>query len=390
MAVLTLGACFVRDVRSQRLPLPLQHSPKRAPLAFQYAPVLSEEALEWYSRFDILVTHDPLPAEQVERLHAAGTRLLLYEWSVAFYESRATQWQRSLIASAHVLNDKPLTGHAGSEEAPAWYFDPASPEHELGRAMDLARRVEEAGYDGVFFDTTTVLNVHPHARAEYERRHPELPYDAAFARFLKRLRERLPHAVLFTNQGYRSAEHYLPYVDWDLTESLITRPARGSFERRPWNDAADPWNSIDFVMSRMIEPVAVRYPHVRFGHLNYASGAEPETIRLAVAVAELFGGDAYVSAASTTHEIDPIYFRDHGHPVSARIDVPGGKGALRFFDRGLIAVTASNQPLTIHLPERGFRNHFTGELHCAWTITLPPADREPQAYFFDRASCSTR
>ena len=391
MVVLTLGACSLRDLRSQRPALPLQNESRRAPLAFHYAPRLSDEALDWYSRFEILVTHDPLPAEQVQRLHDAGTRVLLYEWSVAFYDSRATAWQRSLIAHAgrDLLNARPLRGHAGSTEAPAWYFDPASPEHEFGRAIDLARRVENAGYDGVFFDTTTALNVHPDALAEYERRHPELPYDEAFARFLRQLRERLQKAVLFTNQGYRAAEHYLPYVDWDLTESLITRPSKEVFKMRPWNDSADPWNSIDFVMETMIEPVAARYPHVRFGHLNYASGTDPETIRLVVAVAELYGGDAYVAGPSHLSEIDPIYFRDHGNPISERIDLGDGKGAYRFFDRGLIAVTASRQPLTIRaLPQRGFRDHFTGELFCGAAITLPAAHGDPRAYFFDRADCA--
>lgn len=46
----------------------------RAPFAFHYAPSLSAEALAWYSRFDVLVTHDPIPREQVDQLHAAGTK----------------------------------------------------------------------------------------------------------------------------------------------------------------------------------------------------------------------------------------------------------------------------------------------------------------------------
>jgi hypothetical protein len=103
----------------------------RGAFAFHYAPVLTPEALDWYSRFDILVTHDPLPPDQVARLHASGTRVLLYEWSVAFYESRATRWQESLRAGeGHLLNEKPLTGWAGSE-SDAWYFDPSSAEHEF-------------------------------------------------------------------------------------------------------------------------------------------------------------------------------------------------------------------------------------------------------------------
>src|ERR1700730_9158431 len=85
---------------------------RRGPFAFHYDPILTEESLAWYSRFDLLVTHDPLPRDQVDRLHAAGARLLLYEWSVAFYESRANAWQRSLLAERKndLLNDAPLTG----------------------------------------------------------------------------------------------------------------------------------------------------------------------------------------------------------------------------------------------------------------------------------------
>ena len=46
--------------------------PRRGAFAFHYAPSLSEEALAWYGKFDILVTHDPLPPDQVQRLRSAG------------------------------------------------------------------------------------------------------------------------------------------------------------------------------------------------------------------------------------------------------------------------------------------------------------------------------
>lgn len=184
-------------------------------------------------------------------------KLLLYEWSVAFYESRATAWQRSLLDDCRdLLNNSPLTGWAGSGSAGAWYFDPTSPEHEFGRAEDVVRRLNATGYDGVFFDTTTVLNVHPAARREYEGRYPHIDYDLAFSRFLSQLRRRLPDAILFTNQAYRKAAYYLPFVNWDLTESLITFPDDGSYQLRPWNDHANPWNSIHFLMRVVIEPLA--------------------------------------------------------------------------------------------------------------------------------------
>lgn len=358
MTALTLVAC------SHTVPA------RRGSFAFHYQPSLSEDALAWYSRFDILVTHDPLPRVQVDRLHAAGTKLVLYEWSVAFYESRATDWQRSL-GEWDLLNRTALTGGAGPTTSGAWYFDPASPEHATGRADDIARRITDAGYDGVFFDTTTFASVHADAKKEYERRHPETPYDAAFSRFLRELRNRLPNGILFTNQGYRAAEHYLPYVDWDLTESLITRPVDGSSRLRPWNDPNDPWNSIHFVMQEMIEPIAARYPHVHFGHLNYANEATPDTIRVVAAVARLFGGEGYVAAPAVLDEVDAIYFRDPGEPVGPRIDVADGKASYRVFQHGVVAVTSATDEIKI----------------CGGAITLPAAPLEPHAWFFDAAKC---
>jgi hypothetical protein len=310
---------------------------RRGPFAFHYAPELSEQAIAWYGQFDLLVTHDPLPPDQVARLHDAGTRLLVYEWSVAFYDGHATRWQRSLTLR-DVLNAAPLTGGSGSGVAGAWYFDPVE---MRGRAAAIVERLEATGYDGIFLDTTRFENVHPEAQREFARRHGESSYDAAFARFLVDLRGVRSDIVLFTNQGYRSAEHYLPHVDWDLTESLFTRPRNGAHEPRAWNDPGDPWNSVHFVMKQEIEPIVARYPGVRFGHLNYVSGRNPELIRSAVAVAHLFDSDAYTVAASLEHEIDPIYFRDPGRPLAPRVDAEDGQAAFRLFEDGLILVGES-------------------------------------------------
>jgi hypothetical protein len=346
---------------------------RRGPVAFYYGPALTEEGLTWYSQFDVLVTHDPLPREQVERLHAAGTRLVLYEWSVAFYESRATEWQRSLLRDHRgLLHDTPLSGGAGSSTAAAWYFDPASPDHGPLRAADVIARLSGSGYDGVFLDTTTVESVHPVARSEYHKRNASVPYDVAYSRFLRELRARLPNGIIFTNQGYRSAEHYLPWVDWDLTESLITRPAGDSWQVRPWNDPADPWNSIHFVMRTMIEPVAARYPHVRFGHLNYNDVADPETARLVIAAGHLFGGDGYVAVEGVEGPRSPDYFVNPGKPAGARFDHENGQTSYRFFDQLLIVVTSAAEPVTITMP-------------CGNLASVPSSPDRPRAFFFDNS-----
>jgi hypothetical protein len=304
--------------------------------AFHYARPLTPAQLAWYGRFEVLVTHDPLPRAQVDALHKSGTKVLLYEWSIAFYDTLAASWQRSLIHTPAVLNAQPLRGGVGSETADAWYYDPVS--HRDTRAKAIARKLRTIGYDGVFLDTTTAVNVHPAALAEFKRRHPERDYDAEYARFLATLRRELKGKLIFTNQGYRDPEHYLPYADWDLSESLITWPIGDRYEARPWNDPADPWNSIRFLFDNVIAPAHARYPHVRFAHLNYG---DTTFAPLAVATAKLFGGAAYIAG----DEQSELYFLDLGKPLGPRVD--RGNASYRLFQHGVAAVNASREPLAI-------------------------------------------
>jgi hypothetical protein len=74
---------------------------------------MTEAELAWCGRFDLVVTHDPLPPAQVRALHRQGTRLVLYEWAVAFYASLAKpdSWEASLLAARRgLLNERPLRG----------------------------------------------------------------------------------------------------------------------------------------------------------------------------------------------------------------------------------------------------------------------------------------
>jgi hypothetical protein len=276
----------------------------RGGIAFHYATPLTGRELEWYSRFDVLVTHDPLPLDQIDALHRAGTRLVLYEWAVAWYASRTTPWHGRLPANA-ALNTTPLRGHLGSPDADAFYYDPATREHQRDRAQVLARRLRALHYDGVFLDTTTSDSVHPEALAEYRRRHPDVSYDAAFARFLETLRGALRGGLIVTNQGYRHADDVLPYVDWDVSESLITHPRDGKFVLRPWDDKRDPWNSIAFLMRNLIEPVRKKFPRVKFAHINYVDdGALIDEI---VAISRIFDAQPVVAkrdvAATVQNEL---------------------------------------------------------------------------------------
>jgi hypothetical protein len=295
---------------------------RRGAVAFHYGPALTDQQLEFFGKFDVLVTHDPLPAAQVEALHARGTRLALYEWTVAFYRAlvQSGSWQERLLSNrTQLLNSRPLHGHAGAADAEAFYYDPH--DYAAARSNAIEKRLQSIGYDGVFFDTTTVQSVHPEALAEYERRHRE-PYDAAVSRFLAALRAK--DVLIVTNQGYRAAEHYLPHAHYDITESLLSRP---------WHDASNRWNSVDFLVPELIVPVAARYPHVHFVHLNY--GSDPQRI---VATARLFDHDAFVASPDVMATVfSDVYFFDPGRPVSGiRCD---GVASTREFERARVVVT---------------------------------------------------
>lgn len=343
---------------------------RRGTMAFFYARTMTAAQTAWYSRFEMLVTHDPLPAAQAAALRRAGTKLLIYEWSVAFYGSHARQgWRSELLTrrSPALLNHTGLRGHLGASDADAFYFDPASPEHEQRRPVEIGRRLREIGYDGIFLDTTTAASVHPLALREYERRHPRVAYDQAFARFLSQLRRSVPGIVVASNQGFRSAENILPYVDVDVTESLLASQRGGRWQLRRWNDPKDAWNSILPLMKRLIAPARAKYPAVRFVHLNYLdlpardARSAASAIATVVALARLFGDDAFVTlpdVAGDGREISDVYFLDHGTPGSL---VETRQGAFRRFSRGVIAANAGAAPLVIANRRRdSFRDPVTG------------------------------
>ncbi|HEX3069536.1 MAG TPA: hypothetical protein VHX14_13275 [Thermoanaerobaculia bacterium] len=297
------------------LSAPAYAAQRRGSVAFHYGGAMTPAQLAWCGRFDFVVTHDPLPPAQVKALHRQGARLVLYEWAVAFYASLAKpgSWEASLLTRRRgLLNDRPLRGGSGATDADAFYYDPATREHAVERPAAIAARLRAIDYDGVFLDTTTAESVHPAALATFQQRHAE-GYDAAFAEFLRNLRRELDkdkRGVIITNQGYRAADDVLPFVDADVSESLIT--LHGNF--RPWNDRNDRWNSIDYLMRHLIAPVQKRYPRVRFVHLNYV--ATIEDAERVLAIARLYDMDAFAALPSITPILIDDYFRDFGKPLT--------------------------------------------------------------------------
>ena len=354
----------------------------RGTVAFRYARMLSAEELAWYGRFDLLVTHDPLPAEQVEALHRAGTRLLFYEWSVAVYATlaRERRFEKSLLRESPgaFLNRKGLRGGVGDAALDALYFDPAAPGIAAGRARALAARVSSARYDGVFLDTLTAASVHPEALAEFTSRHPGTAYDDAFSRFLAALRRELGSRLIFTNQGYRAAPSILPFADLDLTESYMVGLEGKSHRRRPWNDPEKPWTSARFVVDALVGPHRRSFPGTRFVHLGYVSEKDPGAVAYAVAAARLLGDEAYVVAPRPAAEASACYFFRPGAPRGPLVDLAGGRAAYRVFENGVVAVNETDRPVQLPPAETGegpFVDACDGRPVAEGRLVVPAAGR---------------
>ena len=212
--------------------IPSEVPQKRGDFAFGYAASYNARQMKWFSRFKLVSTGEYLPADQVKELNAAGSKLVRYEWSVAFYlkPTDVLGWEHKLLADHPnwVLNPgKGLYGYAGSMNDPAYYFDPSIPEMRKWRIETIIKQAREHHYNGWFFDTTTFNSVHPDAQAIFKKLHPDKVYDDYMAMFLGELKAAAPDMIIFTNQGYRDHAHYLPYADYDLSESYMTQSIDG-------------------------------------------------------------------------------------------------------------------------------------------------------------------
>jgi hypothetical protein len=180
------------------------------------------------------------------------------------------------------------------------------------------------------------------------------------AAFLEKLRQHLGTRILFLNQGYRHAELFLPYADYDLTESYFTTAPTDRTKFRVFHDPIAPWESILTPMEQLVIPASRRFPRVRFVHLGYAANPIEQTsraIRYNYAAAKLWGHDAYLVTADARAERDDIYFTHLGAPLTWSCAYDAGRNvAWREFEGGIVALNSGSQTESIlngryHLPD---------------------------------------
>lgn len=318
-------------------------------VAFHYGAAFDPSAIEWYTRFAMLVTGGFLSSEESQKLMDRGSNLVAYEWSSAFYPADAVSgdlaWQTEALnhASTWLLNTQPVGGGAAVAGRAAFWYDFADTDLRSARAAYLAAQVSVSGYSGLFLDTLGFEYLPTDLQTVFSARHPGADYNRELASFLETLRAALgPDRIVFLNQGYRHYELFLPYADFDLTESYFLGGSAGGPYFRPWYDPAHPWDSILAPMEQLVQPASQRFPEVRFVHLGYAAGPGTDTHRAIVynyAAAKLWDHSAYLIAPNPAAEQDYVYFADLGPPLTATFAQDPVSGvAWREFEDGVVAL----------------------------------------------------
>lgn len=339
----------------------------RPAVAFHYAALFSASEVRWYSRFELLVTGGILSPQQSAMLRQGGSRLIAYEWCSGFYAgdwvSAAEIWQKQ-VKPDWLLTREPVTGAAAEGGKLAHWYDFANPNLIAARAAYLAGLLANSGYNGYFFDTPGFESLPPPAQEAFRASHPGLDYNRCLGDFFGALRRQLPAGkLIFTNQGYRHADYFLPHADLDLTESYFTYIKDGATKLRPWHDPEKPWESIRTPMVELVGKAEKKWPRVRFVHVNYAAGPSEEAALYGYAAAKLFGHEAYlIVPSSTSAEQNPVYSTSLGRPLSANYEEDAAAGAVwRRYENGVVALFSGSKPflipatkVTLRTPGRGY------------------------------------
>jgi hypothetical protein len=316
-------------------------------VAFHYSAIFSEAQLSWYARFKMLVTGGVLSREQSQALQDRGCKLVAYEWASGFYpgdsSSAEPSWQKTVMSHPEwLLNSQPVGGGAAAPGRTAFWYDFSNLQLVDARAAYLAERIRANRYAGLFLDTPGFEYLPAVIQQAFTQRVPGVDYNQAQGAFFAKLRQYLGSGIIFLNQGYRHAEHFLPYADYDLTESYFVASTGTGTQLKPFHDPATPWQSILTPMEQLVMPASQKFPRVRFVHLGYAAGTQEQMnrgVRYNFAVAKLWNHDGYLVAPELGGEQGEVYFNTLGKPVTRSYVYEADKRvAWREYEGGVVAI----------------------------------------------------
>ena len=329
-------------------------------VAFNYAAISKVADLQYFAKFDLVVTGAILAADQLRPLRAGKARLVVYQWSSAHYPREGSTaeraWEQRLRGHGRewLLSPEPTGGGAAAPGKGALWYDFGDADMRVALAEHIRSLIEENAYRGVFLDTLGLYSVPQPLQGEFQKRHAGLDYNRCQGEFIAKLRDVLgPEAIIFTNQGYRKPECFLPEADLDLIENSATLLGNASETQfRPWFQKGDEWESIEVPMDRLVVPAGRRYPRTRFVHINYVQGDEStceRAVRFGFACAKLWDHLSFVAPPGVQSALpSDVYFRDLGDPLSPSYEEDRSAGvAWRRYQNGVVALNASRDTYRI-------------------------------------------
>lgn len=352
---------------------PMQQRTCRS-VAFNYAAKSTVADLQFFARFDLVVTGAILPPDQLRALRSAKAQLVVYQWSSALYpgEGGAAEhaWEHKLKVNADswLLSRNAVGGAAASPGKTALWYDFGNSDLIAAFAEHIRALVQKNDYQGVFLDTLGFYSLPDQLQREFRKRHQTSEYDRCQGSFLSKLREVLgPKAIIFTNQGYRRAEFFLPHADFDLIENSSTSiKSGGKTSFRPWHEKGVAWESIEVPMNQLIMPASRLYPRTQFVHINYVDGDQgacQRAVDYSYACAKLWNQLSFVAPPGVQRAIhSEVYSRNLGAPLTSSYEEDKDVGvAWRRFQNGVVAINSSRKvyrisSLKLELPDppRGY------------------------------------
>jgi hypothetical protein len=343
-------------------------------IAFNYAAKSPLADLHFFAKFDVLVTGAILSADQLGVLRSGNVQLVVYQWSSALYPGEGGpaehRWEQTLKAHADswLLSPDPVSGAAAAPGKSAFWYDFGNSDLISAFAEHIRAVVQENNYRGVFLDTLGFYSMPDELQQKFRTRHRTLDYDRCQGSFLSELRRVLgAQAIIFTNQGYRRPEFFLPHADFDLIENSSTViKADGSTAFRPWVEKGREWESIEVPMRNLIMPASGLYPRTRFVHINYVKGDQATCERAVVysyACAKLWDQLSFGAPPGVQRAIrSDVYFSALGAPLTSSYEEDKQAGAAwRRFENGVAAINSSSKAfrissLNLELPDppRGY------------------------------------
>jgi hypothetical protein len=354
------------------------------------------ERLEWIKRFRVCLTngYENFAGRDLDDLHAAGCELFIYRWFNGFYRAelaeeppgagppsyyaqfpRMIELFREIRAHPEwLLNpDSPMQG-AGAAQ-PAYFYDYANAAFRQFFAASIRRDLDEARYDGVFFDYIGSWALPAEVTSIWKAKHPQQTYDEAGILFLQELRKEIGSRRIFGNQAYRLVEGYYDLIDYDASESIATsyvwgKEAELQLEGKGPQQVRDTfyrsWDGTEGLKEAGRDRVAkvAGKPRVRVCDINYlqpwyvptggtveAGGRHVPAFTLrtdrpaifySFVASTLLGGDACASDwYAEGYGRDDVYFVDLGKTLGpSYAETPDA--VARYFANGFVVLTRSN------------------------------------------------